>query len=130
VAATLGLDAGPESQWPALLALQLFSGTGENQAEPLIKRYLAGAQAKPEIQLDYVRALLERGRRADAKTELTSLVARWPQYLDGWLLRACWPPTTGTTTRPSSRSSTIWTCWTRRPSNPVTCAPPAATRPS
>jgi tetratricopeptide (TPR) repeat protein len=87
VAATLGLDAGPESQWPALLALQLFSGTGENQAEPLIKRYLAGAQAKPEIQLDYVRALLERGRRADAKTELTSLVARWPQYLDGWLLQ-------------------------------------------
>ena len=87
VAATLGLDAGPESQWPALLALQLFSGTGENQAEPLIKRYLAGAQAKPEIQLDYVRALLERGRRADAKTELTSLVARWPQYPDGWLLQ-------------------------------------------
>lgn len=38
VAATLGLDAGPESQWPALLALQLFSGTGENQAEPLIDR--------------------------------------------------------------------------------------------
>lgn len=87
VAATLGLDAGPESQWPALLALQLFSGTGENQAEPLIKRYLAGAQAKPEIQLDYVRALLERGRRADAQTELTSLVARWPQYPDGWLLQ-------------------------------------------
>ncbi len=87
VAATLGLDAGPESQWPALLALQLFSGTGENQAEPLIKRYLAGAQVKPEIQLDYVRALLERGRRADAKTELTSLVARWPQYPDGWLLQ-------------------------------------------
>ena len=87
VAATLGLDAGPESQWPALLALQLFSGTGENQAEPLIKRYLAGAQAKPEIQLDYVRALLERGRRADAKTELTSLVTRWPQYPDGWLLQ-------------------------------------------
>ncbi len=87
VAATLGLDAGPGSQWPALLALQLFSGTGENQAEPLIKRYLAGAQAKPEIQLDYVRALLERGRRADAKTELTSLVTRWPQYPDGWLLQ-------------------------------------------
>lgn len=87
VAATLGLDAGPESQWPALLALQLFSGTGENQAEPLIKRYLAGAQAKPEIQLDYVRALLERGRRTDAQTELTSLVARWPQYPDGWLLQ-------------------------------------------
>lgn len=87
VAATLGLDAGPDSQWPALLALQLFSGTGENQAEPLIRRYLAGAQAKPEIQLDYVRALLERGRRADAQTELTSLVARWPQYPDGWLLQ-------------------------------------------
>ena len=87
VAATLGLNAGPESQWPALLALQLFSGTGENQAEPLIKRYLAGAEAKPEIQLDYVRALLERGRRADAQTELTTLVTRWPQYPDGWLLQ-------------------------------------------
>ena len=87
VAATLGLNAGPESQWPALLALQLFSGTGENQAEPLIKRYLAGAEAKPEIQIDYVRALLERGRRADAQTELRSLVTRWPQYPDGWLLQ-------------------------------------------
>ncbi|MEZ5608059.1 MAG: tetratricopeptide repeat protein [Burkholderiaceae bacterium] len=87
VAATLGLDSGPESQWPALLALQLFSGTGETQAEPLIKRYLAGTQAKPEIQIDYVRALLERGRRADAQAQLEALVARWPQNPDGWLLQ-------------------------------------------
>ncbi len=87
VAATLGLNAGAGSEWPALLALQLFSGADETQAEPLIKRYLAGADAKPEVQIGYVRALLERGRRADARAQAAALVQRWPQYPDGWLLQ-------------------------------------------
>ena len=87
VAATLGLNAGAGSEWPALLALQLFSGTDETQAEPLIKRYLSGADAKPEVQVGYVRALLDRGRRTDARAQAGTLVQRWPQYPDGWLLQ-------------------------------------------
>ena len=87
MAATLGLNAGAGSEWPALLALQLFSGADDTQAEPLIKRYLSNADAKPEVQVGYVRALLERGRRADARAQAGTLVQRWPQYPDGWLLQ-------------------------------------------
>jgi len=87
VAATLGLNADAGSEWPALLALQLFSGADETQAEPLIKRYLASADAKPDVQIGYVRALLERGRRADARVQAAALLKRWPQFPDGWLLQ-------------------------------------------
>lgn len=86
-AATLGMDADARSQWPALLALQLLTGASEPRAEAIIKRYLAGPDARPDVQLGYARALIALGRHADAYAQLTDLTARQPTQADAWLLR-------------------------------------------
>ncbi|HMN21635.1 MAG TPA: tetratricopeptide repeat protein [Ottowia sp.] len=84
-AATLGADADAASQWPALLALQLLAGADEARAEALIQRHLARPDARPDLQLAYVRALVTLGRLDDARTQLTELITRRPDEADGWL---------------------------------------------
>lgn len=86
-AARLGQNAETNSEWPALLALQLFAGNGEAEAEPVILRYLETPKAKPEIQIAYVRALVERNRSTDAHQQLDALAKRAPDYPDGWLIQ-------------------------------------------
>lgn len=86
-AATLGLDADVRSQWPALLALQLFAGADEPRAEALIKRHLSHVDLKSDVQLGYARALITLGRQADAHTQLANLTRRLPAQADGWLIQ-------------------------------------------
>ena len=86
-AATLGQDADAQSEWPALLALQLMSGAGEPKAEPLIQRHLAHPEARPEVRIGYARALVEQGRQADAHVQLNTLLQRSPEQPEAWLVR-------------------------------------------
>ena len=85
-AATLGHNAGTQSEWPALLALQLMAD-GETRADALIQRYLSQADAKPEVRIGYARALVERGRPADAHRQLDTLIRRSPDAPEAWLVR-------------------------------------------
>lgn len=86
-AAVLGADADARSQWPALLALQLFAGADEPRAEAVIQRHLASPEAKPDVQLGYARALVVQGRLADAQAQLEALTRRWPDEAEGWLMQ-------------------------------------------
>ncbi len=86
-AATLGQAANPNSEWPALLALQLMSAADEPSAEPLVKRYLQSAAPKPEVQIGYARALVDAGRSAQAHEQLADLTRRQPNYPEGWLAK-------------------------------------------
>lgn len=85
-AATLGQSANVQSEWPALLALQLM-GAGEANAEAMVKRYLVSGSAKPEVNIAYARALVELGRNADAHTELARLTQQAPNAPDAWLVQ-------------------------------------------
>lgn len=85
-AATLGMDANPGSEWPALLALQLM-GAGEKQAEALVQRHLASPQPVPEVRMGYARALVDQGRVDEAQRQLDTLIARTPDNPDAWLVR-------------------------------------------
>ena len=84
-AATLGQDADAQSEWPALLALQLLSG--EPKAEALIQRHLSHPDARPEVHIGYARALVEQGRHADAHAQLNALIRRAPDNAEVWLVR-------------------------------------------
>ena len=86
VAATLGQNADAQSEWPALLGLQLMA-SGETQAEALVERHLATAQARPELFIAYARALIEQGRGADAHRQLDRLIRRAPEHPESWLVR-------------------------------------------
>lgn len=86
-AATLGQGADAQSEWPALLALQLLASDNEPKAESLIQRYLASPQAKPEVRIGYSRALVELGRIADAHAQLDILTGQQPDYPEGWLVK-------------------------------------------
>ena len=85
-AATLGQSANAQSEWPALLALQLMAA-GEAQAEPMVQRYLSAGAAKPEVQIGYARALVALGRNADAHAELTRMTQQSPSAPDAWLVQ-------------------------------------------
>lgn len=86
-AAILGADADAASQWPPLLALQLFAGADEPRAEAVVKRHLARPDARPDVQLAYVRALVTLGRVADAQAQLAELTTRKPDEADAWLVQ-------------------------------------------
>jgi len=86
VAATLGQNADAQSEWPALLGLQLMA-SGETQAEALVERHLATAQARPELYIAYARGLIEQGRGADAHRQLDRLIRRAPEHPESWLVR-------------------------------------------
>jgi len=85
-AATLGQSADAQSEWPALLGLQLMA-SGEAQAEALVERHLATAQARPELYIAYARGLIEQGRGADAHRQLDRLIRRAPEHPESWLVR-------------------------------------------
>ncbi|MFD1709704.1 tetratricopeptide repeat protein [Ottowia sp. GY511] len=85
-AATLGQTSNVQSEWPALLALQLM-GAGEASAEAMVKRYLATAGAKPEVRIAYARGLVELGRNAEAHTELAHMTQQSPNAPDAWLVQ-------------------------------------------
>jgi tetratricopeptide (TPR) repeat protein len=86
-AATLGQAEGTPSEWPALLALQLFGEANEPNAEALVLRYLQGAHAKSDVRIGYARALVEHGRTADAHAQLDTLLRQQPDYPEGWLVK-------------------------------------------
>ena len=85
-AATLGQSADTLSEWPALLALQLMLA-GEPKAEPMVRRYLSSAGAKPEVRIGYARALVDQSRNDDAHAQLDELIRQQPNHPDGWLVQ-------------------------------------------
>ena len=84
-AAIKGQQMDPSSEGPALLALELMDPS-QPQAEPIVKRYLEGPKAQPEMRIAYARVLVEGRRYADATAELTKLTAAKPELPEPWLL--------------------------------------------
>ncbi|MDO5623573.1 MAG: tetratricopeptide repeat protein [Pseudomonadota bacterium] len=85
-AATLGQTADADSEWPALLALQLYAADVA-EAEALVQRHLARPAAKPELRINYARALAEKNRPAQAHEQLADLILQQPKHPDAWLLQ-------------------------------------------
>lgn len=84
-AAIKGQQLDPSSEGPALLALDLIE-PNQPLAEPIVKRYLAGPKAQPEMRVAYARVLVEGHRYADATAELATLTAARPELPEPWLL--------------------------------------------
>lgn len=84
-AARRGQEADPSSDGPAMLALELMD-PGQPLAEPLVKRYLAGPKALPELRVAYARVLVEGRRYEDASAELAALTVARPELAEPWLL--------------------------------------------
>jgi len=84
-AAIKGQEMDPSSEGPALLALELMDPS-QPQAEPIVKRYLEGPKAQPEMRIAYARVLVEGRRYADATAELAKLTAAKPELPEPWLL--------------------------------------------
>ncbi|SDD95527.1 Tetratricopeptide repeat-containing protein [Variovorax sp. CF079] len=84
-AAQRGQEADPSSDGPAMLALELMD-PGQPLAEPLVKRYLAGPKALPELRVAYARVLVEGRRYEDASAELAALTVARPELPEPWLL--------------------------------------------
>ncbi|MDM0020650.1 tetratricopeptide repeat protein [Variovorax saccharolyticus] len=84
-AAIKGQQLDPSSEGPALLALDIMD-PAQPLAEPIVKRYLAGPKAQPEMRVGYARALVEGRRYAEASAELTTLTAARPELPEPWLL--------------------------------------------
>ncbi|MBT2322894.1 tetratricopeptide repeat protein [Variovorax paradoxus] len=80
-----GQEADPSSDGPALLALELMDPS-QPLAEPLVKRYLAGPKALPELRVAYARVLVEGRRYEDASAELAALTVARPELPEPWLL--------------------------------------------
>jgi len=77
------LDA--ESEGPAVLALSMMSPKTP-QAEAIVKKYLEG-KPLPEVRMEYVRALLDAQRYAEAAAQLQVITSEKPDYAQGWLIR-------------------------------------------
>jgi tetratricopeptide (TPR) repeat protein len=84
-AAQKGQQADPSSDAPAALALELID-PGQPLAEPMVKRYLDGPKALPEMRMAYARVLVEGRRYADASTQLAALTSSRPELPEAWLL--------------------------------------------
>lgn len=84
-AAIKGQSADPASEGPAVLALELMD-PNQPLAEPIVKRYLMGPKAAPEVRMGYARVLAEARRFNDASTELKALTAARPELPEPWLL--------------------------------------------
>jgi tetratricopeptide (TPR) repeat protein len=74
-----------QSDLPALLALSMMNPKAP-QAEVIVKKYLDG-QAQPEVRMEYIRALLDAQRYAEAVAQLQILTTEKPDYADAWLIR-------------------------------------------
>jgi tetratricopeptide (TPR) repeat protein len=80
-----GQQMDPSAEGPAVLALELIDPS-QPLAEPIVKRYLTGPKAQPEIRVGYARVLVEGHRYADATAELAALTAARPELPEPWLL--------------------------------------------
>jgi len=77
------LDVG--SEHPALLAVVMMKAKVP-QAEAIVEKYLEG-ESKPEVRMEYARALLDDQRYAQALTQLQFVTSDKPDYADAWLIR-------------------------------------------
>lgn len=77
------MDAKAEG--PALLAMSMVS-PNTPQAEAIVKRYLED-NPQPEVQMAYVRTLLDAQRYAEAATQLQNITSEKPEYAQAWLIR-------------------------------------------
>ncbi len=84
-AANKGEEADPRSEGPPALALEMID-PAQPLAEPIVKRYLAGPRAAPEIRMAYARVLTQAQRYNDASAELMLLTAARPDLPEPWLL--------------------------------------------
>ncbi len=75
----------PRTAGPVLLALELMRPE-QPQAEAIVLRYLAQADAEPDVSMAYARTLLETRRLADAQAHLQQLTRTQPDYAPGWLI--------------------------------------------
>lgn len=73
------------SEHPALLAV-LMMNAKLPQAEAMVEKYLED-KPKPEVRMEYARALLDAQRYAQALTQLQFVTSDKPDYADAWLIR-------------------------------------------
>lgn len=84
-AAQRGETAGPGTEGPVLLAIDLF-GANQPQAEALVRRYLE-AKPLPEVRMAFARALLDVQRFPEARTQLQAITTSKPDMAEAWLLQ-------------------------------------------
>lgn len=84
-AARKGQAIDAKSDQPALLALSMMNAKTP-QAEAIVKKHLEG-RTKPEVRMEYTRALLEAQRYAEATTQLQVITTNNPDYPQAWLIR-------------------------------------------
>lgn len=85
-AARRGQAANARAEGPALLALELMDPKLP-QAEALLKTYLAGENALPEMRMGYARALLEVARYPEALQQLQMITRERPDFPEAWLVQ-------------------------------------------
>ena len=76
---------GVESEHPVLLAVAMMS-VKVPQAEAIVEKYLEG-KPKPEVRMEYARALLDAQRYVHALTQLQFVTSDKPDYAEAWLIR-------------------------------------------
>lgn len=74
-----------QAEGPALLALSMMN-VKVYQAEFIVKKYLEG-HPQPEVRMEYIRALLDAQRYADARAQLKIITTEKPDHADAWLIR-------------------------------------------
>jgi len=84
-AAQLGHALDNSAEGPALLALNLMDRKNP-QAEVIVRKHLQG-KARPEIRMDYARALLGSRRYAESTVQLKIVTDDQPDYAQAWLVR-------------------------------------------
>ncbi|WP_296528853.1 tetratricopeptide repeat protein [Rhodoferax sp.] len=77
------LDVG--SEHPVLLAV-LMMNAKVPQAEAIVEKYLED-KPKPEVRMEYARALLDAQRYPQALIQLKFVTSDKPDYADAWLIR-------------------------------------------
>ncbi len=85
-AARKAQNASATSEQPAILALEIMSPK-QPQAEPIVKRYLDGEKARPEVRMGYVRALLDAVRYAEAGQQTQIITKGQPEFAEAWLVQ-------------------------------------------
>ena len=82
-AARRGQAAGPASEGPVLLALEMMDPKVP-QAEAIVRSYMQG-QPLPELRLAYARVLLDAQRQPEALLQLQQVTRERPDFPEAWL---------------------------------------------
>ena len=85
-AAQRGQALSPRGEGPALLALELMDPKLP-QAEALVRKYLEGGKALPEIRMGYARSLLDAQRYPEALLQLQAITAERADFAEAWLVQ-------------------------------------------